>query len=307
MDYQAKIDSETWKFIEETATYYPPDTIEMSLSEQREIYDQMCRAFFQGYPEAVAAQTSKIGHIPIRIYEKAASEVTVVYFHGGGFVVGGLQSHDDVCAEICDQTGFRVVAVDYRMAPEHKHPAMFDDSFAATKHVLAHYPDRVLLCGDSAGGNLAAAVSHAMRTETDRITGQVLIYPGLGGDINTGSYVEHAQAPMLRREELEFYRDIRLVGDEPVGDPTYAPLHDASFNDLPPTAVFSAECDPLCDDGRDYRDAIKAAGGKAVWFKETGLVHGYLRARITVGRARNSFARIIAALNDFGAGAWPYD
>lgn len=307
MDYSTKIDAETWDFIHKTAQYYPPDTIDMSVGRQREIYDKMCRAFFQGYGDGITASDHITGGVTTRHYTVAGTPVraTVMYFHGGGFVVGGLDSHDDICAEICGCTDLNVISVDYRLAPEHHHPAMYNDALAATMHTLANNPGHVLLAGDSAGGNLAAAVAHSLRDEP-RILGQVLVYPGLGGNPDKGSYIEHAEAPMLRRDEIIFYKDIRLGGSEPRSDPTYAPLHDTNFAGLPPTVVISAECDPLCDDGRDYRDAIVRAGGKAVSFVEPGLVHGYLRARTTVKRAAVSFERIIAALGALSKSQWPY-
>lgn len=163
MDYKSRIDAETWAFIEETARHYPKNAGDLPLPEQRQFYDAMSRAFHRGYPEGVSAADSKAGNIPLRTYTSSASDVTVIYFHGGSFIFGGLDSHDDVSAEICDRTGFRVVAVDYRLAPEHQHPAMFDDAIDATRHILASHPGPLLLCGDSAGGNLVAAVAHAMR------------------------------------------------------------------------------------------------------------------------------------------------
>ncbi|PLS22249.1 alpha/beta hydrolase [Neptunicoccus cionae] len=305
MDYSKHIDAETWDFINKTAEYYPPDTVESSIEQQREIYDTMCRAFFTGYPDGVSATDEKIGHIPTRQYTCGGSETTVMYFHGGGFVVGGLDSHDDVCAEICERTGMDVVSVDYRMAPEHKHPAMFDDCLAATKHILATREGTVILAGDSAGGNLGATVSHRLRNEP-RLIGQVLIYPGLGGDIDAGSFLTHANAPMLTRDEILFYEGVRYDGPKPTNDPTAVPLQDTDFSNLPPTVLISAECDPITDGCRDYRDALTAAGCKVVWFNETGLIHGYLRGRHTVKRARDSFDRVIAALNALRQRDWPY-
>lgn len=307
MNYDDLIDTETWAFIRATERFYPVDTIGFTVAEQRRVYKKMCRAFFQGYPAGVAATDTLIGGVPVRIYSKAATETTVVYFHGGGFVVGGLDSHDDVCAEICDRTGFKVVSCDYRLAPEFKHPAMFDDAKTTTEHVLATYKGPILLCGDSAGGNLAACVAHAMRSTTDRILGQVLIYPGLGGNTERGSYLTHAEAPLLSRDDVLFYSQMRLNGVEPSDDPTFAPLLDTDFSGLPPTVIVSAECDPLSDDGRDYRDAIQAANGQAVWINEPGLVHGYLRARTTVQRAKTSFERITSTLTDLGQARWPFD
>lgn len=311
-DYSTLIDAETWAFIERTNSYYPPDTIDFTIGQQREIYDHMCRAFFAGYPEGVTAETTAIvladHSIPIRIYRMPAPEAgaVVIYFHGGGFMLGGLDSHDDVCAELCHRTGYEVVAVDYRLAPEQRHPAQFDDALAAFEWAVSAYKRPIVLAGDSAGGNLAAAVSHATRGHARAPIGQVLIYPGLGGERSGPSYRDHAEAPMLTVRDLDFYKEIRTGGAEPVSAATLYPLADSDFSGLPPTVLVTAQCDPLSSDGEIYRDKILAAGGKAVWVEEKGLVHGYLRARNAVARARESFARIVAAVSALAGGKWPY-
>ena len=307
-DYKKLIDAETWAFIERTNSWYPPETANYSIARQRDIYDRMCREFFAGYPDGVTAETTAITaserEIPIRIYRGQSASAAVLYFHGGGFILGGLDSHDDVCAELCARTGYEIVSVDYRLAPEHLHPAAFDDALAAFEWAAATYRQPIVLCGDSAGGNLAAAVSHATRGHSDKPAGQVLIYPALGGDATRGSYVRHAEAPMLTLRDLEFYKEIRTGGRERPGDITLSPLADTDFSGLPPTVLVTAECDPLSSDGETYRDRIAAAGGHAIWFEEPGLVHGYLRARHTVARARGSFGRIADALVELGKGEW---
>src|SRR3989338_3742320 len=157
-DYQTLIDAETWAFIARTDACYPPDTASMGIADQRRIYDGMCRLFHQGYPAGIGAQDSLIAGVPCRSYAGEGLAKTgpkVLYLHGGGFVVGGLDSHDDVCAEICAETGLTVVAADYRLSPEHDHPAAFDDAMA----VACSLGEPILLVGDSAGGNLAAAVA----------------------------------------------------------------------------------------------------------------------------------------------------
>ncbi len=310
-DYSTLIDAETWAFIERTSSFYPPDTIDVTVAQQRDVYDRMCRAFFAGYPEGVTAATTAIilmdRAIPIRIYRSIRSKIdaVVVYFHGGGFILGGLDSHDDVCAELCQRTGYEVVSVDYRLAPEHRHPSAFDDAVSAFEWAADQYDRSILLAGDSAGGNLAAAASHATRGQARRPVGQVLIYPGLGGDRNASSYQNHANAPMLTVRELEFYKDIRTGGLAPSRLETLYPLADHDFSGLPPTVLITAQCDPLSSDGEAYRDRILAAGGKAKWHEEPGLVHGYLRARHTVARARESFSRIVEAVAMLGRGEWP--
>ena len=306
-DYDHLIDAETWAFIRRTGEFYPDDAVDLTIAGQRAVYDRMCLAFHRGYPAGVAAEDRAVGGVPARIYTTAeAPRATVVYFHGGGFVVGGLHSHDDVCAEIAAATGFRVVSVDYRLAPEHRHPAHFDDAMTAARAAATLWGGPLVVAGDSAGGNLAAAVSHAARASGPIIAGQVLIYPGLGGDRDRGSYLEHAQAPMLSRADVLWYDAIRHPeGQSGAGDPTARPLEDRDFAHLPPTVVFTAQCDPLADDGPAYAARITAAGGRAVSHEEAGLVHGYLRARGTVGRARTSFARICAAIGALGRGEWP--
>ena len=298
-DYQSLIDAPTWAFIRATDAAYPPDTASLSIADQRAIYDGMCRAFHRGYPPGVTARDHEIAGVPCRDF--AGATPAVLYLHGGGFVVGGLESHDDVCAEIRGRTGLRVVCADYRLSPEHLHPAAFDDACAVARALLAAGP--LLLCGDSAGGNLCAAVSHALRGAA--ILGQVLIYPGLGGDPDRGSYLTHAHAPMLTRDDVLFYKDIRHGAPPPQGDATVSPLQDSDFSGLPPTLAIAAQCDPLADDARDYAARLTAAGGTAVWIEEPGLVHGYLRARATVPRAAASFARITATLSAMAARQWP--
>ncbi|CAN7451155.1 alpha/beta hydrolase [Phyllobacterium sp. LjRoot231] len=310
-DYSKLIDEQTWAFIERTNSFYPPDAVDLSVEQQRDVYNIMCRAFFTGYPESVSSAYRFIDtgdrNIPIQIYEKYGSDPQAVclYFHGGGFVVGGLESHDDVCAELCEATGFRIVSVDYRLAPEHLHPAAFKDCLAAFEHVASTSDLPIVLCGDSAGGNLAAAVSHHVRRHDRAPIGQVLIYPGLGGATDQGSYLTHAEAPMLTTRDTLYYANLRGGGFNWSTDPRFAPLNDTDFTGLPATVVISAECDPLSDDGRHYRDKIIAAGGKAIWNNEPGLVHAYLRARHSVDRARSSFRRITTAVHLLGQGRWP--
>ncbi|WP_291728755.1 alpha/beta hydrolase [Leisingera sp. F5] len=307
MDYERLIDEETWDFIQKTGELYPDDAVEMSIEEQRLIYDAMAREFRVPRPDVVSVTDTSANAVPVRVYTAGDPTRTVLFCHGGGFVVGGLDSHDDVCAEICAQTGYRVVAVDYRLAPEHKHPASFEDAWTALEWVEAAYGKGIVLTGDSAGANLCAAVAHHARGRTEAILGQVLIYGAFGGDVNQGSYIEHAQAPMLTREDVLFYMDIRIEGEAPKDDPLLIPLADSDFAGLPPTVLVTADCDPVRDDSRDYRDRILEAGGKAHWINEPGLIHGYLRARHTVGRARDSFERISVAIEALGQGIWSYD
>ncbi len=307
-DYKALIDAETWAYIARLDASYPPDAVEMSIADQRAAYDTMCKVFHQPRPDGVTAVDLAFGGVPCRHYTCGSSDVTVVYYHGGGFVVGGLESHDDICAEICDRSGFDVISVDYALAPEAVFPQCFNDAWAAFEAISQAYKGDIVLCGDSAGGNLAAAVAHYARGRVDgRIVGQVLIYPGLGGDQTKGSYVTHANAPQLTMADLEFYKTIRSGGQTPPkNDPRYSPLSDTDFTGLPPTVLVTAQCDPLASDGESYRDALVAAGGRAVWFDVEGMVHACLRARNMSTRAAAFFDLVVDGVAALGQGKWPY-
>lgn len=305
-DYKALIDAETWSFIHATDGFYPPDAAAQGVAHNRAVYDAMCRAFHADHPEGVTTENRAFAGVACRIYETStARSGTVVYFHGGGGVVGGLDSHDDICAEICARTGLRVVSVDYRLAPEHRHPAAYDDACTATDAVAAGYEGPLVLVGDSAGATLAASVCHARRDRL-AIAGQILIYPFLGAAAGTGSRVDHAFAPLLRADELEYYTAVRHPGDVvPAPDPSFEPLCDDNMAGLPPTITFAAECDPLADDARIYAARLTDVGVSAFCVEEPGLVHGYLRARGSVARARASFDRIVDGVATLAGGDWP--
>ncbi|MBZ9883134.1 alpha/beta hydrolase [Mesorhizobium sp. CA10] len=306
--YADRLDPELWDYVDEVNSWYPPEIVAAPIEKQRAVYNRMCAAFHQARPEGVMTKDGLVATathpIPVRHYRMAGKEApaTVVYYHGGGFVLGDLDSHDDICAEICAGTGFEVVSADYRLAPEHLHPASYDDALAVFEWVAAASTLPIVLCGESAGGNLAAAVAQVTRRHERHAVGQMLIYPGLGGDEAGRSYVEHAEAPLLSVSDIEFYRRIRSAPGQSQDDPTFSPLRDHDFSGLPPTIIVTAECDPLSSDGEVYCDRILAAGGHAWWREEPRLVHSFLRARMTVPRAAEAFQRIISDISKLSAG-----
>lgn len=310
-DYLQLLDVQMRNFVEQTESAFPSDATSISIEEQRRLYDGMSRKFQHAFPEGVIKQDSLVASLAneedphrcrIRVYkneqspDNSSETVQVIYFHGGGFVVGGLESHDDVCAEICLHTGLTTTSVDYRLLPEHPHPAALKDCLSAIVDNYKCCGQSIVLCGDSAGANLCAAASHSLRNSDVGIAGQLLIYPGLGADMTRGSYVEHANAPLLTTADVVYYANLRAPDKSLRQDPLVAPLCDTDFSNLPRTLIITADCDPLRDDGWLYRDAIVAAGGQAEWINEPGLVHGFLRARHTVARARDSFDRILGGI-----------
>ena len=273
--------------------FYPPDAVNFTMAEQRAFYDRYCAHFRKPRPAGVAAEDLRYGGVPCRHYRLAGTENAplLVYLHGGGFVLGGLDSHDDVCAELCAGARIDVVAVDYRLAPEHPFPAAFEDGWAALKAVASTNAE-IIIGGDSAGGNLAAALCLKARDEeAPRLKGQVLIYPGLGGDMDSGSYVSQSHAPGLSTADVRYYRDTYRGG----GSKFAEPLRETDFRGLPPAFMVAAALDPLHDDCFAYAAALRAAGVHAQVRDEPLLVHAFLRARNMSLPARASFEAITQA------------
>lgn len=285
-------DPQVLDFIARTEAAYPAEANEATAAQNRQYYDAMCARFRAPRPEGLAVEDRTIAGVPSRIYG-VPSEVFVLYLHGGGFVVGGLGSHDDICAEIADATGLQVVSVDYRLAPEHRWPAPLVDAQAVWRAISR--PGIVV--GDSAGGLLAAALCLSERGGHAPL-GQVLIYPGLGGTGDAPSYTENAEAPLLRTSDLAAYRRA-LHGDAPPTDPLAAPLQVSDLRGAAPAFIVSGDVDPLRDDARIYADRLRAAGVPAHHRNEAELPHGYLRARRESDRARRSFQAVIAAIGLF--------
>ena len=319
-DYLKLINPQMLAFIEKSQTKFPSNKTNRTIKDQRAAYQELCLVFNYGRPAGVVSSDGIIQNVPVRryLFDGTLSDLKtkhslnppqkrlIIFFHGGGFVLGSLDSHDDICAEICAGTGYELVSVAYRLAPEHPHPAMFEDAFLATRFLIKNSDFPVILCGDSAGGNLAAAVAHALRSETESIIGQLLIYPTLGPNTGKESYERHALAPMLTSKDIGFYLESRCgrqTEDIPK-DKTLFPLLDDDFSNLPPTVIITADCDPLSDDGKNYTNLFKAAGGRALWINEEGLVHGFLRARREVEGASSSFKRMIKLLLMLGKKGW---
>lgn len=295
-------DPEVLRYIAEVEGFFPDGTALATAEDQRAAYDALAAHYRAPLPAGIAVEDGALpgplGPIPVRHFRPAGpGPVRIVFFHGGGFVVGGFESHGDVVAEMAAGTGAGAMAVAYRLAPEHTHPAAFDDALAATEWALAQGP--VVLCGDSAGGSLAASVAHALRGRD--IRGQVLIYPGLGGEgLGLTSYTDCADAPLLTTADIHSYRGFRTGGaPEPVDDPTFAVLGAAEHTGTAPCFASAAGVDPLRDDPVEYVRRLTGAGVMAHCVVEPQLPHSWMRARHQSARAKAAFGRLIAALSDF--------
>lgn len=274
--------------------FYPADAVNAPIQQQRDWYDALCARFDQPLPQGLTFRDEML-FVPVRHYRpaKIGTETVLLYLHGGGFVVGSLDSHHAICAEIAEHAGAELVAVDYRLAPEHLWPAQTDDCFGVLKQLLGQ-GNRIVLIGDSAGGNLAAGLALRARDEgLPGVVGQVLIYPSLGGDLVSGSYLEMAQAPGLTTADVAYYRAIlKAPSDEPVAHPLLA--HD--LTDLPPAYITVAHFDPLRDDGHLYAQRLKRVGVEVSLREEPQMVHAWLRARHMSQGAREGFHAVCEAV-----------
>lgn len=224
--------------------------------------------------------------IPLRVYspEGDGPHPVLVFFHGGGFVLGDREAYDPVCRRLCARSGHVVVSVDYRLAPEHKFPAAVEDCLAATRWVAENSasvdgdPARISVGGDSAGGNLAAVISRRARDEGGpALAGQLLVYPvtyQVGPD--TASRKENAEGYFLTRDDMAYFGDHYFADVEDARGTDASPANAESFSNLPPALVVTAEYDPLRDEGEDYARELQEAGVQTKLTRYDGMIHGFL-------------------------------
>lgn len=276
--------------------FYPADAVDADIGQQRAWYDALCAAFDAPPPEGMVKQDRLVaGRIPVRRYRPARvrSQTRLFYIHGGGFVVGSLDSHDAICAEISEAAGAELVSVDYRLSPEHVWPAAFDDCWAVLVELLLENRP-VVVIGDSAGGNLAAGIVLKARDEGLKgIAGQALVYPGLGGDLVSGSYAAMAGAPGLSTADVAYYREVYKAPE----DAAHAfPLRAENLAGLPPAFITGAYFDPLRDDARAYAARLILSGVPVEYREERQMIHAWLRARFMSEGARAGFAALCDAV-----------
>jgi len=289
-DYTQLLDAEIHAYLTYNASFMPEDP---SLANIRKAYFAFCEAIQPPLPD-IAFTNAQIAGVNTRRYHGQTPDALIVYYHGGGFAIGNLESHHAICMEISERTGLDVLAVDYRLTPEHPWPAHFDDALA----VVDALNEKMILAGDSAGATLAAAVTLKRR---EKIHGHMLIYPWLDIPGEHDSFTAHANAPILTAEALQDFETLRLSGQPRPKTPDYFPLMGDDFNTLPPSYISTADCDPLRDEGTLYNTLHMFSGGESVLMEETGLMHGHLHARHHSTRAMEAFAHICEGLKNLTA------
>jgi acetyl esterase len=226
-------------------------------------------ARFAGEVAVGSVENVSDGPVPMRVYRPSGDSIgTLMFIHGGGFVIGDLDSYDYQCRVLCSRVGVTVVSIDYRLAPEHPFPAAVDDAAAAFDWVRENEPGPYVVGGDSAGGNLAAGVARGADA-------QLLLYPVTDMATERPSVAENAEGKFLTRDDMEWFNAHYLGGDDDLrSDPRASPAL-GDLSGLPTALIYTAQYDPLRDDGDAYAEALSAAGVKVIHRSFEGLIHGF--------------------------------
>ena len=293
----------------------------LGLPPNNEVSPEEARANGRARPRAAGPEVANVedrnipgpdGDIPVRIYtpEGAGPFPGLAWYHGGGWVVGDLDTADPTARHLCVESGCVVVSVDYRLAPETKFPGAAEDCYAATQWLAANAAalnvdaNLIAVGGDSAGGNLAAVVSLMSR---DRggcdIAFQLLVYPVTERNFDTGSYIENADGYQLSRDGMIWYWDHYMASDADALNPYAAPMHAADLSGLPAALVITAEFDPLRDEGEAYGRKLAEAGIPTTITRYDGMIHGFYGMSAAVDKAREAVQQSAACLKEAFAGA----
>jgi acetyl esterase len=289
-------------------------THELTPDEAREGYRALAAMLGPG-PEVHRVEDRTIpgpaGDLPVRIYQPGEGDGrgVLVFFHGGGFVIGDLDTHDRECRVLCNGADCVVVSVDYRLAPEHRFPSAHEDAFAALRWVgenaasLGGDPGRIAVGGDSAGGNLSASVALRARDEGGPdLRLQLLVYPTVDGRRDASvhrSIDENAEGPFLLKSTMDYFFGHYLADDaEAPLDTRLSPLLADSHAGLPPALVATAEFDPLRDEGEAYAAALETAGVPVRLQRYDGMPHVFFQLSPVVDAGRELLERCAAALRD---------
>lgn len=308
------LDPESQRLIDLMAAANRPAWNTLSPQAARDLYLSL-RPGAQGpRPEGVTVVDRTIpgpaGELPVRLYRPAAAPAdaalpALVYAHGGGWVFGNLDSHDVLCAQLALEAGIAVFHVDYRLAPEARFPGAFDDVVAALKWVAAHGaslgidPTRLAIGGDSAGGNLAAAVSIWARDHGGpKLLMQLLAYPVTDAVARAESYRHFEDGYGLNAATMEWFFDHYTPERASRGDWRVSPLRAASLAGLPPALVVTAGYDPLRDEGRAYAWRLQQEGTQADLVEFGGMLHGFLSSPMLLHGARRGTTLCAAALRE---------
>jgi acetyl esterase len=283
--------------VEQGARPYP----ELGPEESRRVLEERLKRFFRE-PDAVeSVEDAEADGVPVRVYRPAGSgEAGLVWFHGGGWVIGSLDSHDALCRTLAARSGSTVVSVGYRLAPEHRHPSAVEDAWTATRWASTRWAP-LAVGGDSAGGHLAAVVALRARDAGLPLSRQVLVYPVTDCDFGTRSYREHGIGTTLATETMRWFWDNYLPDEAARAEAS--PLRAADVSGVAPALVLTAEYDPLCDEGEAYARRLAEAGVPVEYSRYDGQMHGFFALPDAIDRAWDAIDEVAGALRAVPASA----
>ena len=305
------LDPQVKAFLDQASAMPRPKMWDMPLSMSRQAFSQTMQ--MMGPHDVPVGKIQNItipgpaGNIRARVYDPVAaggeSLPAMVFFHGGGFVVGDLDTHDGLCRLIAHEGGFVVVAVDYRLAPENKWPAPLDDAIAATRWIFANASSlgidagRIAIGGDSAGGHLAACVTQGVKAHGGlKLAFQLLLFPGTEFTTDTGSMNRYAVGYLMEKQTIEwFYSQVLPEGADRLS-PKISPLLARDFSGLPPAYIMLGGYDPLHDEGLAYAEKLKAAGVKVIVADYTDMVHCFIYLQSVLPQAHDAMAKAAEAV-----------
>jgi acetyl esterase len=309
LDPKARAFLDRWNAAAAAADPPPPPLDQMPADDVRGMFKGALLEW-EGPTEPIARREERAvpvpgGEVPVRIYAPGggAARPLLVYFHGGGWVIGDLDTHEGVAASLANRADCIVVSVDYRLAPEHRFPTAAEDCYAATVWVAEHAgelggdPGRVAVGGDSAGGNLAAVVALMARDRGGpRLVHQLLVYPVTDYSFDTASYREFAEGYLLGHETMLYFWNQYLRSEADGRDPLASPLRARDLAGLPPALVITAGYDPLRDEGEAYAARLRAAGVPVTLSRYDGLPHGFFSMAAILDQTRPARQEAAAAL-----------
>jgi acetyl esterase len=285
--------------LEQTAQMGGPTLREAGVEQGRQMMQMMAMLDGEAVDVTRVEDLTIAGTIPVRLYadgDSGTPRPILVWYHGGGFVIGDLVTADSTCRRLATATGALVVSVDYRLAPEHPFPAPADDCLVALQWIVDHAaelggdPTRVAVGGDSAGGNLAAVTALGARDAGIDLRYQLLIYPVTDCTMTSGSYVENGEGYMLTADSMDWFVGHYLSGGADAKDPRVSPLYADDVSGVAPALVVTAEFDPLRDEGEAYAERLRDAGVDVEVRRFDGQIHGFFQMCSITEGAREAVA-----------------
>jgi acetyl esterase len=306
------LDPQIEAVLKEQADEGVPPPEELSPEEARAHYAKRCKEQWGALDEVHSVEDAEADGVPIRIYRPIETDepsMGLIYFHGGGWVVGSIETHDGPARAIAKRAGIVVISVDYRLAPENRFPTALEDAWSATQWVSSHADelkldyDRIGVGGDSSGGNLAAVVARRGRDHAVPIALQLLLYPVINAARDTPSYSLYSDGYGLTRDGMQWYWE-QYLGDSDGNNPDASPAQTQDLRRLPRAIVVTAEADVLRDEAEAYAHRMFLSSVETEGYRYDGMAHGFMRMAGKVERANQAYDELAESITTMLAKTW---